>query len=479
VLVVSKGDNELLQLNGYRAWHFPQTESGSYAGFHPRDSADAIHHLEELRTRGAEYLLFPRTAFWWLEHYKELKNRLESRHTLVCRDEACVIYGLTTPAVPAAPRLSLSRGAATRPVRLIAFYLPQFHPIPENDEWWGEGFTEWRNVAKADPQFTGHYQPHVPADLGFYDLRLAETREQQAAMARNYGIHGFCYYHYWFNGKRLLERPFEEVLASGKPDFPFCLCWANDPWSRRWDGREDELLQAQTYSGEDDLRHIEALIPALSDPRAITVEGKPVFLVYRGRHLPHAAKTIRLWRKKVRDAGLPGIHLIAVETAWDLGWDATAAGFDAKVLFQPQFGRLITHASHNGTRHAVAGKDRLQVYDYRAAVAELNRIEPVRYRRYETVVPGWDNTARVGENAVVLHESSPEAYEQWLRRAVDRARRNPPDHRLVFLNAWNEWAEGCHLEPDVRHGLAYLEATARAVTTAAQTAVAVQGYRRG
>ena len=358
--------------------------------------------------------------------------------------------------------------AATRPVRLIAFYLPQFHPIPENDEWWGEGFTEWRNVAKADPQFPGHYQPHVPADLGFYDLRLAETREQQAAMARSYGIHGFCYYHYWFNGRRLLERPFEDVLASGKPDFPFCLCWANDPWSRRWDGRDDELLQAQTYSDDDDLRHIEALIPALSDPRAITVEGKPVFLVYRGKHLPNAARTTRLWRKRVRAAGLPGIHLVAVETAWDLGWDATAAGFDAKVLFQPQFGRLITHGSSNGARHSIPGKDRLQVYDYRAAAECMHRIEPVSYRRYETVVPNWDNTARVGENAVVLHESSPEAYEQWLRRAVDRARRHPSDHRLVFVNAWNEWAEGCHLEPDLRHGHAYLEATARALQPAAE-----------
>ncbi len=343
MLVVSKGDNELLQLDGHHAWHFPQTTGGVYAGCHPKDSADAIQHLAELRTKGAEYLLFPKTAFWWLDHYAELKNQLESRYTLICRDEACVIYGLTASAdpalAPAGSRLTPSRRwAATRPVRLIAFYLPQFHPIPENDEWWGEGFTEWRNVAKADPQFPGHYQPHVPADLGFYDLRLAETREQQAAMARSYGIHGFCYYHYWFNGRRLLERPFAEVLASGKPDFPFCLCWANDPWSRRWDGRDDELLQAQTYSDDDDLRHIEALIPALSDPRAITVEGKPVFLVYRGKHLPNAARTTRLWRKRVRAAGLPGIHLVAVETAWDLGWDATAAGFDAKFCFSRSSG---------------------------------------------------------------------------------------------------------------------------------------------
>lgn len=348
-------------------------------------------------------------------------------------------------------------------MKLIAFYLPQFHPIPENDAWWGEGFTEWSNVARGTPQFEGHYQPHVPADLGFYDLRLAETREAQAALARQYGIHGFCYYHYWFNGKQLLERPFNEVLACGSPDFPFCLCWANDPWSRRWDGRESELLQAQTYSEADDLNHIRALLPALQDRRSITVEGKPMFLVYRGKHLPDPTRTTDIWREEVCKAGLKGIHLVAVETAWDVGWDATRGGFDAKVLFQPQFGLLMTHAARNGAQIPVVGKDSLQVYDYARARMEVSKaLQPVPYRRYESVFPGWDNTARVGERAVVMHGSTPVAYEEWLREAVERAFANPPDHRLVFLNAWNEWAEGAHLEPDVRHGVAYLEATARA-----------------
>ena len=466
VLVVSKGDNELIQLNGNRAWHFPQTEDGIYAGFHPKDSATAIDHLEKLLTKGAEYVLFPKTAFWWLEHYAEFKNHLDSRHALICRDEVCVIYRLRSEAtrVSAPVGKSLSRAVDPGDVRLIAFYLPQFHPIPENDLWWGEGFTEWRNVAKATPQFPGHYQPHVPADLGFYDLRLSEVREDQAALARNYGIHGFCYYHYWFNGKRLLDRPFSEVLASGKPDFPFCLCWANDPWSRRWDGREDELLQAQTYSEEDDIRHIESLIPALSDPRAITIEGKPVFLVYRGKHLPDPARTVDTWRRNVEAAGLAGIYLVAVETAWDLGWDATAVGFDAKVLFQPQFGRLITHASKNG-RIPISGHQNLQVYDYQKAVEEMAKIESVSYRRYETVFANWDNTSRVGDKAVVMHNSSPIVYEEWLRRAVARTRMYPPEQRVVFVNAWNEWAEGCHLEPDLRHGHAYLEATARALAS--------------
>src|SRR5215471_9126155 len=187
--------------------------------------------------------------------------------------------------------------------RLIAFYLPQFHPIPENDAWWGKGFTEWTNVARARPVFRGHYQPHMPADLGFYDLRLPEVRQAQADLAREYGIHGFCYYHYWFGGKRLLQYPFDRVLTSGKPDFPFCLCWANEPWTRAWDGREQDILQPQSYSEEDDRRHIVSLLPAVLDERAIRVEGKPLFLVYQARELPDPAQTVEVWQEVAREAG--------------------------------------------------------------------------------------------------------------------------------------------------------------------------------
>jgi lipopolysaccharide biosynthesis protein len=180
--------------------------------------------------------------------------------------------------------------------RVIAFYLPQYHPIPENDLWWGKGFTEWTNVAKARPVFRGHCQPHLPADLGFYDLRVAESRDAQAALAREYGIQGFCYFHYWFNGKRLLERPFDEVLGSGRPDFPFCLCWANESWSRRWLGEERDVLMEQTYSQEDDLAHADWLGRAFADNRYIRIGGRPLFLVYRPAHLPDAKRTVELWR---------------------------------------------------------------------------------------------------------------------------------------------------------------------------------------
>ena len=190
----------------------------------------------------------------------------------------------------------------TPDIRPIAFYLPQFHPTPENDEWWGKGFTEWTNVTKARPLFPGHYQPQLPADMGFYDLRLPEAREAQAALAREYGIHGFCYYHYWFNGRRILERPFNEVLASGKPDFPFCLCWANENWTRVWDGGEKNVLLEQKYSHEDDLAHIESLIPAFRDERYIRIDGKPLFLVYRTGLLPNPARTAEIWREAAKRA---------------------------------------------------------------------------------------------------------------------------------------------------------------------------------
>jgi glycosyltransferase involved in cell wall biosynthesis len=474
VLVVSKGDDRLVQIRGCAAGHFPQDESGRWPGYHPETSTEAIEHLEMLRGRGAELLVFPKSSFWWLEHYEEFLDHLQSNYRLVHRDAECQVFSLGSAAARSPDSLLVherellraptgSNGAGK--VRAIAFYLPQFHPIPENDEWWGRGFTEWRNVARAEPQFEGHYQPHVPGGLGFYDLRLAETRARQAQLARSAELYGFCYYHYWFGSKRLLSRPFEEVLASGEPDFPFALCWANDPWSRRWDGQNEDLLQPQTYSVEDDLEHIRWLLPALRDRRAITVEGKPLFLVYRASHLPEPARTSETWRREVERAGLPGIHLVAVETAWDLGWDATQVGFDAKVLFQPQFGWLITHVSRltEGRIH-VPGKHELQVYDYDLVIDALRDLEDVDYPRYESVFPGWDNTPRVGDRAVVIHDASPESYERWLADAVSRARTQPHDHRIVFVNAWNEWAEGCHLEPDLRFGHSYLEATRRALT---------------
>lgn len=458
VVVVSKGDDGLLSLDGRAGMHFPQDKDGVYAGYYPENGEDAIKQLEAVRKRGGQFFLLPSTALWWLDHYKELAEHLKAHYTESFREEAtCVIFDLRVKRrLPPAKRIV----TGISDVRLIAFYLPQFHPIPENDAWWGEGFTEWTNVGRAKPAFEGHYQPRLPADLGFYDLRLPETRTAQAELARAHGIHGFCYYHYWFGGKRLLERPFNEVFASGEPDFPFCLCWANEPWSRRWNGRAEDVLQPQTYSPEDDVTHIRWLLPVLKDSRAIKIDGRPVFVVYQGRDLPDPARTVTTWRREVAAAGLPGIYLLTVETGWDAGWDATQVGFDGKILFAPQFTTLF----NSGAEIKIPGKDKLRVFDYEKAWRALANPAPVKYLRYESVCPSWDNSARRGDEAVVLHNCNAAAYEQWLREAVARASSRPKSQRVVFLNAWNEWAEGAHLEPDLKNGLAYLEATKRALT---------------
>jgi hypothetical protein len=475
VLVASGGNGALLEFGERTGWHFPRALDGRYRGAGFVDGTAAVNHLESLRSQGADALLLPSISFWMLERYPELKRHLEEHYRLAgCDEGVCRMYDLRSPVarvsglVPRlpesangqSPRIPLDNPAAHRArdsVRLIAFYLPQYHPIPENDRWWGEGFTEWRNVVKARPLFPGHGQPQLPTDLGFYDLRLAQSRQEQADLGRRHAIHGFCYYHFWFHGKRLLERPFNEALDTGQPDFPFCLCWANEPWSRRWDGSETDVLQPQSYSAEDDLNHIRWLLRPLTDARAITIDGRPVFLVYQGRQLPDPARTTELWRREAVRAGLKGLYLLAVETGWDAGWDATQIGFDAKVLFQPQFSLL------NSVPRLDVANPRLRVYDYEQAWPILANPQPVSYLRYDTVFPGWDNTPRRGEEGWVVHNSTPEAYQQWLRLAIEKTRDRPADQRIVFLNAWNEWAEGCHLEPDHRNGREYLEATAEVV----------------
>jgi len=472
LIVFSKGDDALLKLGARVACHYPQGDDGKYAGHYPKDADDAIAQLDRLHGDGMDHILLPATALWWLDHFPGLKDRLARDYDLVIdKPDTCVVYRrharTSAESAPAFERITLTGSSPQvclpdTDVRLVAFFLPQFHPIPQNDKWWGKGFTEWTNVTKARPLFDGHHQPRLPADLGFYDLRLPDVRASQAEMAAAYGIHGFCYYHFWFDGKVLLEQPFEEVLRSGEPDFPFCLCWANEPWSRRWDGRPRDVLQPQSYSPSDDVAHIRSLLPALADRRAITIDGKPVFIVYQSKDLPDSIRTTETWREEVHRAGLPGLYLIAIETGWDAGWDATSFGFDAKILFQPQFALLFS----SGTQIPVGGSETWRVFDYQKAWQVLADPAPVSYKRFDTVCPSWDNTARAGERGVVLHGSTPEAYRRWLEHAITRVADQPRDHRVVFINAWNEWAEGCHLEPDQRHGRAYLDATKQALTLA-------------
>jgi lipopolysaccharide biosynthesis protein len=345
--------------------------------------------------------------------------------------------------------------------RLIAFYLPQFHPIPENDLWWGKDFTEWTNVRNAAPRFHGHNQPHMPGQLGYYDLRSADVRAAQAALAREYGIHGFCYYHYWFNGRRLLEGPFAEVLRSGKPDFPFCLCWANENWTRRWDGDDKGVLIAQKYSHEDDRRHMESLVPAFRDDRYIRIDGRPVFLVYKTNLLPDPKKTAEVWRDTAKRMGLGDIYLIRIENYFQ-GRDPVPAeiGFDAAVEFAPHWGSAGQQVTSAVALCDEAVKTNPMVYDYdNIMTGMLVRPNP-GYKLFRGIFPGWDNSARRANSPTIFINSAPEKYAFWLSQIIRYTFEHfAGDERLIFINAWNEWGEGCHVEPDEKYGLQYLEAT--------------------
>lgn len=363
--------------------------------------------------------------------------------------------------------------------RAIAFYLPQYHPIPENDAWWGNGFTEWTNVTKSKPLFAWHYQPHLPADLGFYDLRLPEVREAQAGLARQYGIYGFCYYHYWFSGRRLLERPFNEVLQSGEPDFPFCLCWANEDWTRAWDGRSKQVLMAQEYSDEDDRQHIRWLCRAFEDSRYIRLDGKPLFLVYRVSRLPDPRRTAETWRDAARQLRIGEIFLCCVQSFRTEHADPQSFGFDAAVEFQPDWSYLGPPLFRSywaqlarKARLLNSNYGRTTVYNY-GDVAErmLTKPEP-SYLRFPCVTPMWDNSPRRNEDALILRNSTPELYHRWLMETTRRSLSDARRKGVLFINAWNEWAEGNHLEPCQRWGQAYLRATGRALAGAASNQVA-------
>ncbi len=352
--------------------------------------------------------------------------------------------------------------------KLIAFYLPQFHPIPENDEWWGKDFTEWTNVRKAVPLFPGHYQPHVPGQLGYYDLRSSDIRDAQAALAKEYGIQGFCYYHYWFNGRPLLEQPFNEVLRSRKPDLPFCLCWANENWTRRWDGEDKKVLIAQKYSHEDDRRHIESLIPAFRDERYIRINDKPIFLVYKTNLLPDAKKTAEIWRDTAKSAGLGDIYLIRIENYFrDFDPAPEEIGFDAAVEFAPHLGSFGPRVTSTVSLYDEALNANPQIYDYDNIMKEMLTRPKPPYKLFRGGFPSWDNSARRSNSPVIFINSSPEKYAFWLAHIIwYTLEHSAEEEQLVFINAWNEWGEGCHLEPDEKYGLRYLEATKFASTLA-------------
>lgn len=352
---------------------------------------------------------------------------------------------------------SADTGGQSVAPRLIAFFLTQFHPIPENDAWWGKGFTEWTNVTKAKPLFAGHAQPRLPSDLGFYDLRVRSTRHEQIRLAKEHGIDGFCYHYYWFSGKRLLEQPLDDMLADPESDMPFCLCWANENWTRRWDAAEHEILIAQRYTPDDDIKFIRSLIPYLSDQRYIRVDGKPFLIVYRPQHLPDARRSARIWRDHCREAGIGEIHICSALTHGNTDYEQF--GFDSGVEFPPHNQQCPNIAERIPFKNPFRG----YVGEYQTLAQYFLDKSYEHPNVFRGVFPGWDNTPRTGDRGVIVLNSTPDNYEYWLSEAIRKTRADfPGQERLVFINAWNEWAEGCYLEPDREHGHSFLEATRRA-----------------
>lgn len=350
-------------------------------------------------------------------------------------------------------------------VKPIAFYLPQFHPIPENDAWWGRGFTEWTNVSKAKPNFYGHYQPRLPGELGYYDLRIVDVQKRQVQLAKKYGIYGFCFYYYWFNGRRLLERPVNQFLENPDIDFPFCLCWANENWTRCWDGEENNILIGQSYSGNWDKQFIDDLLPVFNDKRYIRVDGKPLLIVYRVNLLPDPQKTADLWRFECKKAGIGDIFL-AVAQSFGIS-DPRPFGFDGAIEFPMHHlgDSEIDQKSVQITNPVFKGK----IFDYRIAAQLMMQKQKPDYPLFKTAVPSWDNTARRQNDGHIFVNSSPRAYKNWLDNIIKFTKRHlDENNRFIFINAWNEWAEGNYLEPDSQYGYAYLNATAEAVAQTQQ-----------
>jgi len=349
--------------------------------------------------------------------------------------------------------------------RVIALYLPQFHPIPENDEWWGKGFTEWTNVGKATKLFKNHYQPVVPADLGYYDLRVPETRKAQADMAKAYGIEGFCYWHYWFgNGKKLLERPFNEVLLSNEPDFPFCLAWANESWKGFSHGLYNRnILIEQKYLGDEDyIAHFNSVLPAFKDKRYIMIDGKPLFMIYAPKELPDARHFIELWRNLALKNGLSGIHFVAhsnkEQNEEDFCKKMREFGFDSI-----NFVRISTVVSKRA--FIVKIRDYIKkifhcanrVYPYKKCAVYFS--QPIDFQPdvFPTIIPNWDHSPRSGSKALIMTNSSPELFGMHVDEVLEKVKNKDYEHRLIFIKSWNEWAEGNYMEPDLKWGRKYLE----------------------
>lgn len=353
-------------------------------------------------------------------------------------------------------------------IRAIAFYLPQYHPIPENDIWWGKGFTEWTNVSKAKKYFPGHYQPRIPADLGYYDLRVAETRQAQADMAKEHAIEGFAYWHYWFgNGKQLLEGPFNEVLKSGEPNFPFCLSWANETWKGFHHGLTNRnVLIEQLYLGIEDIeKHFYEVLPAFLDKRYITVQDKPLFTILQPLLIPDTKAFIEQWQNLAIKNGLKGIYFVGQSNKFEDINKILEASFDAvninRLFDFLRLKKSLPFIAINLVKSKIFGVP--HVYDFGNASKFFTGKEDSDTNCIPTIISGWDHSPRSGKNGLVLHKATPELFEQHVIDIFQKVKHKPSDERIVFIKSWNEWAEGNYLEPDMKYGTGFLEAFKRAV----------------
>lgn len=351
--------------------------------------------------------------------------------------------------------------------RVIAMYLPQFHPIPENDRVWGKGFTEWTNVAQARPMFKGHYQPRIPADLGFYDLRMPEIRKAQADLARESGVEGFMYWHYWFGEKRmLLQRPFEEVLHSGEPKFPFCLGWANHSWmTKTWKKggafSKDPMIMEQRYPGKEDwIEHFNYCLPAFLDNRYIKVDEKPLFTIYDPLNIPNVKEFIECWQFLARKNGLKGIHFVGLKYGKTTKEEILNKGFDA--INERNMSAAMKSLDHNKYWTILKFKLRkygfIHKYDYSKVMDKMVTEDLVSSTTYPTIVSGFDRTARSGKDATVLYNCSPSTFKKHVQQIIEKVLNKDYEHRIVYLMSWNEWGEGNYMEPDIKYGHGFLDA---------------------
>ena len=351
--------------------------------------------------------------------------------------------------------------------RVIAFYLPQFHPTPDNDEWWGKGFTEWTNVGRAKPLLKGHYQPKVPADLGYYDLRLPIVREQQAQMAREAGVEGFCYWHYWTNGKRMLSDVFKEVVKDKKPDFPFCLCWANHHWYRKkWDKKEkDELLVEQVYPGKADYEaHFYALLDAFKDSRYMTIDGYLIFGVFLPQDLPNPQEFFDVWNTLAKENGLKGFHFFAYsniisrnEQYLSLGFNSIVSNPDWEYMFRKS---RLTKVLSKIQRHFL---NIPKLVPYKEYVKVCDEVFTGNSKIYPCIEPNFDHSPRSGTKGLIFKGSTPKLWKKLCQETFEKRDSIPSEQNLIFIKAWNEWGEGNYLEPDLKFGTQYLDALKEAI----------------